>query len=147
MRYKDTGELHLDFHGATNTTISYIVDNFGEVALTEIFSRVGKDVYKSIHDGLRNDDPSELVEHLNYYLTREKADYILEENADGFTLLVNECPAVRHIKKLGFELSPCFHHQDVDVANAMCDGTPWQCKTEIIEPGKYRQIFSRRNQS
>jgi len=66
MRYKSTGELHLDFHGATNTTINYIVDNFGETALTEIFNRVGKDVYKSIHQGLMNNDPSELIEHLDY---------------------------------------------------------------------------------
>jgi hypothetical protein len=147
VRYKDTGELHMDFHGATNTTIKYIVDHFGEEALTEIFTCVGKDVYKSIHNGLMNDDPSELIEHLNYYLSREKADYTLEENRDGFILLVNECPAVRHIKKIGLELSPYFHRQDIDISNAMCDGTPWQCETEIIEPGKYRQTFSRRQQS
>ena len=147
MRYKDRGELHMDFHGATNTTINYIADNFGEAALTEIFSCVGQDVYRSIHDGLNNDDPSELIEHLNYYLTRENADYTLEENADGFILLVNECPAVRHIKKLGLELSPYFHRQYIDISNAMCAGTPWQCETEIVAQGKYRQTFSRRSQS
>ena len=146
MRYKDTGELHMDFHGATNTTINYIVDNFGEAALTEIFNRVGKDVYKSIHQGLKNDDPSELIEHLNYYLTREKADYTLQENEDGFVLQVNKCPAVAHIRKLGLEPSPYFHRQYIDISNALCDGTPWQCETTIFEQGKYQQVFSRRKQ-
>lgn len=143
MRYKETGEVHLDFHGATNTTINYIVEHFGETALTEIFSRVGKNVYKTIHEGLKNNDPSELIEHLNYYLTREKADYTLVENENRFVLLVNECPAVKHINKLGLELSPYFHRQNIDICNAMCDGTPWQCETEIIESGKYRQTFRR----
>ena len=147
MRYKDTGELHMDFHGATNTTIDYIVEHFGQEALTEIFYRVGKDVYKSIHQGLMNDDPSELIEHLNYYLTREKADYTLQENENGFVLQVNKCPAVAHIAKLGLKLSPYFERQYIDISNALCDGTPWQCQTDIIAPGKYKQTFTRRNQS
>lgn len=144
MRYKDTGELHMDFHGATNTTINYIVENFGKEALTEIFSCVGKDVYKSIRDGLMNDDPSELIEHLKYYLDREHGEYSLTENKDGFVLDVTKCPAVAHVKKLGLELSKHFCCQTIDVNNAMCDGTPWQCETEIIEEGVCRQTFSRR---
>lgn len=145
MRYKSTGEVHMDFHGATNTTINYIVEHFGETALIEIFNNVGKKVYKSIHEGLKNDDPRELIEHLNYYLTREKANYTLEEVTDGFVLEVHECPAVKHNNKLGLELSPYFHWQDIYICNAMCDDTPWQCETEIIMPGKYRQTFKRRN--
>ncbi len=144
MRYKDTGELHMDFHGATNTTIDYIVEHFGEDALTEIFSRVGKDVYKSIHEGLKNDDLSELIEHLEYYFDREKGEFTLTENDNGFVLEVKKCPAVEHIKKCGFELSSHFCRQTIDVNNAMCEGTPWQCETEVMEPGVCRQTFSRR---
>lgn len=144
MRYKETGELHLDFYGAVNTTINYIVDKFGETALTEIFNRVGKDVYKSIHEGLMNDDPSELIEHLEYFFSREHGEFSLQKNADGFVLEVKQCPAVAHIRKLGLELSPCFCRQTIDVNNAMCDGTPWQCETEIIAEGVCRQEFSRR---
>jgi len=33
MRYQETGGLHLDFHGATNTTIDYVVDEYGVEAL------------------------------------------------------------------------------------------------------------------
>ncbi len=144
MRYKDTGELHMDFHGATNTTIDYIANKYGKEALVEIFHKVGKDVYKSIHEGLKNDDPSELIEHLNYYLTREKADYTLTENEDGFVLDVKQCPAVAHIKSLGLEVSPYFNLQYIEISNALCDSTPWQCTTEIIGEGEYRQTFSRR---
>jgi hypothetical protein len=144
MRYKSTGELHLDFHGAINTTINYIVDNFGESALTEIFNCVGRDVYKSIHEKLLNDDPSELIEHLEYYLNREHGDFTLSVENDAILLEVKQCPAVKHISQLGLELSPHFCKQTIEVNNALCAGTPWQCETTIIEPGRCSQKFSKR---
>ena len=146
MRYKSTGELHLDFHGATNTTINYIVDNFGEAALTEIFKRVGKDVHKSIHEGLKNDNPTELIEHLDYYFSREHGDFTLSVEADEILLEVKQCPAVAHIRKLGLELSPHFCQQTVEINNALCADTPWQCKTTLLEPGSCIQKFSKKEE-
>ena len=143
MRYKSTGELHLDFHGATNTTIQYIMDNFGEQALKEIFSRVGKDVYRSIHNGLKNDDPSELIEHLDYYFKREKADFNLKVEDDEILLEVKECPAVKHIKNLGLTLADNFCWQTTELNNALCDGTPWQCETTVNGEGRCLQKFTR----
>ncbi len=145
MRYKDTGEVHKDFHGATNTTINYIVDKFGEDAMKIIFERVGKNVYKSIRTGLLNNDPLELKEHLQYYFDRENGEYSLEEIENGFIFVVNKCPAIEHIKKLGLKLSPYFCLQTIEVNNALCEGTPWQCKTEITGEGTCRQIFTGRN--
>ncbi|MCF6177753.1 MAG: hypothetical protein L3J71_18505 [Victivallaceae bacterium] len=144
MRYKSTGELHLDFHGATNTTINYIVDNFGEAALTEIFNRIGKDVYMSIHEGLKNDNLGELIEHLEYYFTREHGDFTLSVEDDEILLEVKQCPAVEHIRKLGLELSPHFCQQTVEINNALCADTPWQCQTTIKELGVCRQTFTRK---
>ena len=46
MRYKDTGNVHLDFHGAVNTTVNYIVKKFGIEALHETFFRTGRDVLR-----------------------------------------------------------------------------------------------------
>ena len=144
MRYKSTGEVHLDFHGATNTTISYIVEKFGESALKEIFNRVGKDVYQSIHNGLKNDDPSELIEHLEYYFNREQGEFELNVTDNKITVEVKKCPAVAHIQKLGLELSPHFCQQTIAVNEALCDGTPWECETVVTGQGSCRQIFTRR---
>jgi predicted ArsR family transcriptional regulator len=147
MRYQETGELHMDFHGAVNTTIDYIVEHFGEEALAEIFNRVGKDVYKSIHDGLMQDDPAELKAHLAYFFNREEGEFELQDNAEGFVLQVKKCPAVAHVCKLGLHLSPYFCRQTIDVNNALCDGTPWQCETVVLGHGCCRQSFIRRRQS
>ena len=37
MRYQDTGEVHKDFHLATNTTIHYILKTYGMETLREVF--------------------------------------------------------------------------------------------------------------
>ncbi len=144
MRYRSTGELHLDFHGATNTTIQYIMDHFGEDALKEIFTRVGKDVYRSIHNALKNDLPGELIEHLAYYCQREGADFYLNVRDDEILLEIKDCPAVRHIKKLGLTLADNFCWQTIELNNALCDGTPWQCETTVTGEGRCRQRFTRR---
>ena len=54
MRYRETGELHKDFHGLVNSTVKYICDNFGKKALHKIFYNTGFDVYKEIREHLIN---------------------------------------------------------------------------------------------
>lgn len=144
MRYRETGELHLDFHGAVNTTINYIAERFGETALTMIFNRMSKEVYKSIRSSLLKNDPTELIEHLTYFFDREHGEYSMTIKPDIIVLEVKKCPAVAQIRKLGLELSPFFCRQTIDVNNALCEGTSWQCETDITGTGTCRQTFSRR---
>lgn len=143
MRYKDGGNLHLDFHGATNITIKYIVETFGVDALHEILFNVGHDVYKSIRENLANDDTSELIEHWTYYFDREKADYQIEEHGNDVVLTVNECPAIKHIKSLGLELADNFCDQTKVINKGLCDGTPYKIATKITGCGSCQQILKK----
>ena len=144
MRYCETGELHLDFHGATNTTINYIAKNFGEEALHEIFFAVGQKVYKSIHKKLQHGDASELIEHWQYFFTREKGKFQIEETPEAIILEVSECPAVRQLLKLGLAPSPLFCTQTIMVNEALCENTPFESQTEIMGCGQCRQTIKRR---
>ena len=74
LRYQENNELHLDFHGTTNTTLNYIADHYGVEALKEILRKTGREVYKSIHEKLMKGDASELLEHLNWFYFREKGE-------------------------------------------------------------------------
>ena len=38
----------MDFHGATNTTIDFIIEKYGIETMNEIFKKVGNDVYADI---------------------------------------------------------------------------------------------------
>ncbi len=129
MRYKDTGNVHLDFHGAVNTTINYIVKKFGVDALHDTFFKTGRDVYKSIREKLSNGDNSELIEHWSYYFDREKGKYRIVTEQDCVILHVDECPAVRQVKKLGLDLSPNFCDQTEYVNKGMCHNTDFEIET------------------
>ena len=134
----------MDFHGATNTTINYIARNFGEKALNEIFHSVGQKVYKSIHEKLKQGDTSELIEHWQYFFTREKGGFQISETPEAVVLEVNECPAVRQLLKLGLTPSPLFCTQTILVNEAICKNTQFESKTEILGCGKCRQTIKKR---
>ena len=86
LRYAEEGEVHLDFHGATNTTIDFIIARYGIAALDEIFRKVGRDVYRSIHEDLVAGDTRQLVEHWRHFFTREDCDYDIAIGRDEIVL-------------------------------------------------------------
>ncbi len=144
LRYRETGELHKDFHGGTSLALDFVADRYGEEALTEILHKVGTKVYASIHEKLLRDDPSELIEHLAYFYNREEADFDLKVTDQEITLRVRQCPAIAHIRKLGLPLSKRFCRSTTDVNEALCDGTPWASETQILAEGQCVQRFYRK---
>ena len=144
LRYQEHNELHRDFHGTTNTTLDYIAENYGLDALREILRATGRDVYKSIHDKLAKGDASELLEHLNWFYFREGAAYRLTVTSEEIRLEVFDCPAIRHLKKMGVEISKHICLQTSEVNEGMCEGTQWETETNVIECGHCMQIFKRK---
>ena len=145
LRYQENNELHLDFHGTTNTTLNYIAEKFGVNALKMILRKTGRDVYRSIREKLTAGDASELIEHLNWFFYREKGKYQLTVSGNEITLEVFECPAIRHLKKLGLEVSDYVCLQTSEVNAGMCEGTPWKSEVRVLEPGHCIQTFRKEN--
>ena len=129
MRYRETGQIHMDFHGAVNTTVEYISSKYGDKALHEIFFATGRDVYKDIREHLQKNDPGELVNFWKYFFDRENGDYEINEENGNIVLHVKSCPAVKHVKKLGLKLSLEFCSQTVFVNKGITDGTPYEIET------------------
>ena len=144
MRYQENDNLHLDFHGATNTTISYVVKEFGRDALQQLLFRTGREVYKSIRNNLAKGDYDELVRHWHHFMEREEAVFSIDEKDGSVTLTVKECPAVRHLRKMGIEPAPEFCDQTIYVNNGMCDGTPFEIETTLTGPGSCVQVLRKR---
>lgn len=141
LRYQENNELHRDFHGTTNTTLNYIAENYGVEELKKILRKTGHDVYKSIREKLEKGDASELIEHLNWFFYRENAKFQLTVEENEIRFEVFDCPAHRHLKKLGMEISPYSCLQTEEVNAGMCEGTPWTSSVTHIEPGHCIQIF------
>ncbi len=144
LRYAEEGEVHLDFHGATNTTIEFIIARYGAEAMDAIFKKVGKDVYRSIHEDLVAGDSAQLVAHWRHFFEREDCDYDIAVGADEIVLTVRRCTAWHHVAKLVGAPSPHFCDQTVRTNEALAEGSPFSLDTEITGPGSCRQVLRRR---
>ncbi|CAN7606972.1 hypothetical protein LJR016_004560 [Devosia sp. LjRoot16] len=144
LRYAETGEVHLDFHGATDTTIEFIIGKFGLAAMDDIFRKVGKDVYRSIHEDLVAGDTGQLVRHWRHFFDRENCDYDIAVGDDEIVLTVRHCTAWHHVAKLVGTPSAHFCDQTSRTNEGMAEGSPFAIDTEITGPGACRQVIRRR---
>ena len=145
LRYQENNELHRDFHGSTNTALKYVAEHYGVEALKAILRKTGREVYKSIHDKLAKGDASELIEHLNWFFTREQGRYKLNVSDKEIVFEVLECPAIRHLRKLGMEPSPHICLQTIEVNAGMCEDTPWSSEVKLLEEGHCIQTVRKEN--
>jgi hypothetical protein len=86
---------------------------------------------------------SELVEHWQYFVDREGADYSLEVTEEMAVMKVRQCPAVAHLHKLGLTPSNFFCDQTVLLNEAWCEGTPFEAVTELTGDGSCVQRIGR----
>jgi predicted ArsR family transcriptional regulator len=144
LRYHEGGNVHLDFHGATNTTIDFIVGRYGIEAMHEIFRKVGRDVYQDIRGHLMAGDANELVKHWRHFFEREKAEFDIAVTEDEIRLTVRHCTAWHHVKKIAPSVSPFFCDQTIVTNRAMAEGTPFSVETTVTGEGACTQVIRRR---
>ncbi len=144
LRYNEAGNVHLDFHGATNTTIDFIVSRYGIEAMHEIFRKVGRDVYQDIRGHLMAGDALELIKHWRHFFERESADFDIAVSEDQIRLTVRRCPAWHHVKKIAPSVSPFFCDQTIVTNGAMAEGTPFTLETTVTGEGACTQVIRRR---
>ena len=144
LRYEEDGNVHLDFHGAVNTTIDFIVARYGIGALHEIFRRVGTDVYQNLRGHLLAGDSGEVARHWQHFFAREGADFDIAVSGDEIVLTVRRCTAWHHVAKIHGSVSAQFCDQTIVVNQAMAEGTPFSIETSITGPGACRQVIRRR---
>ncbi len=146
MRYTDTGEVHKDFHLATNATIDFVLAEYGIEFLKELFGRTAKNVYKDLYENLQKGDYQPLLEHWKYYYAREQGVFTVEEGSgdEGFSFHVTECPACRHLKEKNTPITDNFYLQISLLNEAWADKTPFTIETQIILEGEYKMLIRRR---
>ncbi len=126
MRYRDTGELHKDFHLATDRTVTYVMDHYGEEFLRELCRRTSQYIYRDIYEHMKAGDLSALAEHWEYYYAREQGEFTLEHTGDVIELKVSRCPAAEHIISKAGKLSPHYYDFNALLVEYWCDGTPFK---------------------
>lgn len=144
LRYQEDGNVHLDFHGATSTTIDFIVSRYGVEAMHEIFRNVGTKVYADIRSHLMAGDSAELVKHWRHFFEREGADFGIDVGENEIVMTVRRCPAWNHVKSIAGTVSANFCDQTIVTNQAMAEGTPFAVETTVTGEGSCRQVIRRR---
>ena len=144
MRYKETGQVHMDFHRTTNGTIAYLRQKYGDDFVDEVFRRTAHNVYRSIWEDLKRGDPGQLIEHWTYFFDREGGEYALDREGDETRLTVTRCPAVAYLQNKGIEGDPAFCRQTVVINTALAEGSPFEIDTEVAGDGRCVQTVRRK---
>jgi len=144
MRYRETGNVHLDFHRTTNGTIGYLRQRYGIEMLDNILRRTAQDVYRAIRDDLMAGNPEHLLEHWTYYLEREGGEFTVERTPTEISVTVHSCPAAAYLAERGIPLDPAFRHQTTVLNEALAEGTPFEVTTEVIDDFRYVQTIRKR---
>jgi hypothetical protein len=137
MRYRETGEVHKDFHLGTSTTIAYVLDKYGEEFLAELFRRTAQRVYRDIHVRLKDGDAEALIEHWAYYYQREGGRYEVLRSRETIVFRVLECPAAAHVQARTGTVPDHFLLATILLNRAWSEDTPFTIDTERIGPGEY----------
>jgi len=143
MRYRETGEVHLDFHRTLNGTIRYLREKYGQDFVDDVFRRTARDVYRAIHEDLKRGDAEHLVQHWTYFFDREGGKYSLERDGDVIRFVVERCPAIAYLREKGHEIDPSFCRGTVVLNEALAEGTPFEITTEVLGDGKCIQTLRR----
>ena len=144
MRYRATGNLHKDFHLATNTTIQYVLKKYGQEFLRELFQRTAQRVYRDIYESLQAGNYTPLVEHWTYYYEREHGRFEINKKDGEVVFHVLECPAVRHLQERNVQVTKEFYLQIVFMNEAWSENTPFVITVELLGVGEYRHIIRSR---
>ena len=144
MRYRETGQVHLDFHRTLNGTVAYLRRKHGVRFLDQILRRTAHAVYRAIRRDLRRGDPEQLVEHWAYFFGREGGAFRIDREDGEIRLTVRRCPAIAYLRKRGIAVDPAFCRQTVVVNAALAEGTPFEITTDVRGGGRCVQTIRRR---
>lgn len=106
--------FHPDFHSSMNMGIHYIGENYGLTAVREYLTRYTKNVYKNLMEDIKVRGFLAIEDKIRDTYQKEKALDALETalSLDGKELQVRitYCPAVKHLKATGREVSPWYRY-------------------------------------
>ena len=102
--------FHPDFHSSMNMGVEYLGLYHGEEDIRDYLEAFTRNVYKPVLEKLQEAPLQAIAEKIRSTYLAEKAEDALELVLSGNTLTVNiaYCPAVKHLRKTGREVSRWF---------------------------------------
>ncbi|MBN2294739.1 MAG: hypothetical protein JXM70_20085 [Pirellulales bacterium] len=143
----DNEYMHKDFHGALSAGLDYIAEHYGEDAVREYLHDFGTSYYAPLKKELVERGLVAVKEYYAKIYEAESAEFEISMSDDELRIDVAACPAVMHMRKKNYKVSPLFVETTRTVNEAICEGTPFVF--ELVEydekTGKSVQRFYRRS--
>ncbi len=141
---KDREYFHPDFHSSLNMGLAYVGDKFGEEVLVDYLTRYTKNVYRKVIDAAKTEGLAAIEANILTTYEKEKApDAVKTElSADGLTVTVSYCPAVKHLHKTGRDVTKWYPYSTTVImsilAEAAGDKFTMDSYDEATGAAKYR---------
>lgn len=137
--------FHPDFHSSLNMGIEYLGSVHGEESLIAFFKRFVKNVYVKTIEEAKEEPLVAIEKRIKNTYEIEKAISVLSTNLNGNVLTVNVeyCPAVKHLKATGREVSKYFVQSTKAVMQALAEATETKFAMNFYdeETGKTNYVF------
>ena len=145
-RAGDNTYLHPDFHGALSTGIEYLHRQYGADAVREYLRDFARSFYAPVTRAIQRRGLSALKTHFDRMYRAEGVKPRIRLTRNELIVDAPKCPAVTHMRKLGYPVARLFHETGRTVNEALCEGTPFRAEWLRYDrrTGRVRMRFSRR---
>ena len=128
--------FHRDFHSSLNMGIDYLGNNYGAAAVKEHLEIYTRHVYKPVLEKLKDAPLQAIAEKIRSTYRAEKAEDALElvQLDDMLTVNIAYCPAVKHLRKTGREVSHWFPMTTTVVMETLAKAGGLRFEMEAYDP-------------
>ncbi len=125
---KNLEYFHPDFHSSLNMGLAYVGDKFGEEVLVDYLTRYTKNVYAKVIAAAKTEGLAAIEANILGTYEKEKAtDAVKTElSADGLTVTVSYCPAVKHLRKTGRDVTKWYSHSTTVVMSVLAEAAGYK---------------------
>ena len=127
----DNTYLHKDFHGALSVGLDFLQTNYGDEAVRDYLRRFTQSYFAPLRKELLEEGLPALARYFQRMYETEGSKIELEQHDDELVVKVPACPAVTHMRKHDYAVSPLFYETTKTVNDALCEGTPFAA--ELLE--------------
>ena len=104
--------FHRDFHSSLNMGIDYVAKKYGLDGLKEYLREYTLHVYKPVFNDMKNGILGAIEKQIRKTYELEKATEVLhmERSENSLKVKIDYCPAVKHLRETGREVSEYFNY-------------------------------------
>ncbi len=144
-RAGDNEYFHRDFHSSTNRGLRYLGEKYGTDAVREYLEQYTKHVYAHLEIAQKGLDGIEELIRDTYRKEKAEDALTITKSANGFTVQIAYCPAVRHLHSIGREVCAWFRYSTETVMQTLATacGARFEMLSYDEQTGASRYTFTK----